>query len=236
MWKSHLRSWADDAIALLFPYLCACCADALKKGETAICLACLAELPPTYDLDQPSDNPTAQLFWGRIPYIGVASAYIFTSPGHVQELVHALKYNGRKDVGLALGRRFGHQLLTVFPFKTIDAVVPVPLHARRERERGYNQAACFGKGIADAIGVPLLTGALVRQTATRTQTRKSRMARWENVAEVFRVVQPEQLIGKHLLLVDDVITTGATLEAAAQPLLQLSNTKLSLASIAATRQ
>jgi len=150
--------------------------------------------------------------------------------------VHHLKYKNKPDIGLLIGREFGRKLHTAAIFNSIDGIVPVPLHPRKERLRGYNQSAMFAQGLSEAMDVPLFDKVLVRQTNTQTQTRKKRMERFQNVDEVFAVLKPEAITGKHLLLVDDVLTTGATIEVCGQKLLEVKGTKLSCATIAiATR-
>ncbi|HLG04215.1 MAG TPA: phosphoribosyltransferase family protein [Bacteroidia bacterium] len=205
------------------------------RGEKSICFACLTGMPRTRDEMDPLDNPVARVFWGRVPVRASAACYVFVKGGKVQELIHNLKYNGRTDAGIAAGKIYGSELRHLTPFNTIDLVLPVPLHRDKLRKRGYNQAACFGEGLAKSMHVPILLHGMLRLTATASQTRKSRVERWENVEDVFVVNSDVDLRGKHILLVDDVITTGATIEACAQPLLQTEGVSLSIVSLASAR-
>jgi ComF family protein len=234
MASSKVRQLAEDFVSLIFPRVCAACAGELMRNEDAICLACLLEMPRTFDERDPVENPLAKVFWGRIPLKAAVSGWIFTQEGKVQELVHNLKYNGRKDAGIAAGRIFGNDLKNLTPFNKIDFVVPVPLHKEKEFKRGYNQAEMFGKGLSDQMNIPLAHDLLKRLKATDTQTKKSRSGRWDNVETVFGLNQKYSLVGKHILLVDDVITTGATIEACAQILVN-AEAIVSVASLAAAR-
>ncbi|HEU4718921.1 MAG TPA: phosphoribosyltransferase family protein [Bacteroidia bacterium] len=236
MASATLKQLGADFISLFFPVTCAACNGELVRGEEAICTSCLSFLPRTSDENDPRENPVARVFWGRVPLQCAASAFLFSKGGSVQELIHNLKYNGRKDAGIAAGKFFGNDLKKLTPFNSVDAVVPVPLHSEKFRKRGYNQAACFGQGIAHALGVPLLGRAVLRMTATETQTRKSRTERWSNVEDVFRANPEINVSGKHILLVDDVITTGATIEACASALLACEGTSVSVVSLASARE
>ena len=235
MSMSGIKQLAGDFTSLFFPNLCAACNGHLLRGEVAICTACIIDCPRTFDEHDPVDNPVARVFWGRVQLQSAASLFVFTKGGKVQELIHNLKYNGRKDAGIAAGKLFGNDLKHLTPFNTINAVIPVPLHRDKFRKRGFNQASCFGHGIAQALSIPLYEHGMLRLSATETQTRKNRSERWENVEDVFTVNKKINLAGKHILLVDDVITTGATIEACAIPLLQLAGTKVSVLSLASAR-
>jgi len=158
--------------------------------------------------------------------------YYFTRKSPIQRALHRLKYKNQPDIGLKLGREFGRQLLEASHFQHIDCVVPIPLHPKRERMRGYNQSAMFAQGIAESLGAAHLPHALARNTQTATQTRKKRMDRFSNVETVFCVRQAPLLESRHILLVDDVLTTGATLEMCAQMLQEVPGIKLSMATIA----
>lgn len=230
-----IKQIASDFAGLFFPNLCAACNGHLLRGEVAICTACIIACPRTFDEQDPVDNPAARVFWGRIQLQGAASLFVFTKGGKVQELIHNLKYNGRKDAGIAAGKLFGNDIKDLTPFNTIDAVIPVPLHRDKFVKRGYNQAACFGDGLATALNVPMYEHGMLRLSATETQTRKNRTERWDNVEDVFTINKKINLKGKHILLVDDVITTGATIEACAIPILELEGTKLSVISLASAR-
>lgn len=230
-----IKQLAEDFIGLFFPKLCAACHGHLLRHEEALCTSCLLELPRTNDEHDPLENPVARVFWGRIKLQAAASCFVFIKGGHVQELVHQLKYNGRQDAGIAAGKLFGSDLKSLTPFNTAQAVVPVPLHRDKLRKRGYNQAACFAEGLAAAMNIPHYPDGMLRLSATESQTKKNRTERWDNVEDVFTINVKEQLAGKHILLVDDVITTGATIEACAAPLLAMEGTSVSVISLASAR-
>jgi ComF family protein len=223
--------WLDDILALLFPRLCAACGRSLWKHENIICSFCDFHLPKTYFHLDP-DNPLTSTFRGRIQVNGVTALYFFHKGNRVQEMIHQLKYNGRKDVGIFLGMKYGLDLKIASLFNSAEVIIPVPLHPKKKRLRGYNQSEVFGQGLSLSMGIPMDIDSLVRARASDTQTKKSRFSRWQNVSEIFRVIHPERLSGKHLLLVDDVITTGATLEACATELQKLPGVRISLAAIA----
>lgn len=226
---------ASDFIGLVYPRLCVVCNGHLLKTEQGFCFTCEQELPRTYDELNPAQNPAARVFWGRFPVEAAASCFVFTGQGKVQELIHNLKYNGRKDAGVAAGNYFGNVLRTISPFLTADLILPVPLHEDKLHLRGYNQAACFAQGLSEAMNIPYSEKVLLRLKATSSQTRKSREERWENVGEVFAVSSRKKLEGKHVIIVDDVITTGATIEASVLPLLDIEGIRISIVSIAAAR-
>ena len=221
----------DDFLSLFYPRLCAGCHAPLVRGEEVICLGCLADLPKT-GFEKIPDNPVAQLFWGRAEIKMATSFCSFDKGGIVQHFMHQLKYKGAKEVGEKLGNLFGSVLYKCVPYREIELLVPVPLHPKREHKRGYNQSTEIGRGISVAMGKPLMTGNLIRNHYSTTQTNKGRFERWENVKELFSVRKPELLEGKHLLLIDDVVTTGSTLEACAQSLLKVPGTTVSVATIA----
>lgn len=226
-----IQSYWADFVALLFPNRCCACDTQLKKGEQTICLSCSIDLPLTgfhnYD-----DNPIAKRFWGRADITHATALYYFTKGGKVQHLVHQLKYNDRIDVGTLLGNNLGRELMQWPDHATIDMVVPVPLHPKKQHQRGYNQSDFLAQGIAEVMDIEFAPDLLARDTYTDSQTKKTREERWLNVKDVFSVKQLDKAQGKHILLVDDVMTTGATLEACASKLLQLPNTKVSIATIA----
>jgi len=220
-----------DFVSLLFPQLCAACCESLVANERLICTDCLYNLPFTNFHFEP-DNVVARQFWGKIPVEGAFALYYFNKGGKIQNLMHQFKYKGVRQIGNLLGNIAGGQLAKNDVFKSIDLIIPVPLHKKRLRERGYNQSACFAEGLGEILNVPVEINNLVRINATETQTHKSRFARFENMQEVFAVTAPERLVNKHVLLVDDVITTGSTLEACGAQLLKTDGLKLSIATIA----
>jgi ComF family protein len=177
------------------------------------------------------ENEFVDRLWGRLHLESGAAAYYFTRNSPIRMAVHHLKYKNKPDIGRMLGREFGRKLKTSECFHSVEGIIPVPLHPRKERLRGYNQSTVFAQGIAEAMERPLLEKVLVRRSFTETQTNKKRMERFLNVGEVFAVEKPQSIEGKHLLLVDDVLTTGATLEVCGQALLMVKGTKLSCATI-----
>jgi ComF family protein len=220
-----------DLLGLLYPNVCLACHRSLPTRHECICLECQINLPKT-NFHQEADNPFTERFWGRLDIKSGAALYHFVKGGRVQELIHQLKYLGKRQVGHRLGKWYGEQLRAAPLFKAIDVIVPVPLHARKERLRGFNQSAVFAAGLSEAMHVPALPRALVRRVFTETQTNKSRLERLANVQDVFAIQDEKALQGKHILLVDDVMTTGATLEACGTKILEVKGTQLSLATIA----
>jgi len=226
-----MMSVLNDLLDLVFPLLCVGCSTPLVKGEEVLCLGCLADLPKT-NFTNFTDNPVADIFIGRTTVVyGNAFCY-FDKGGRVQNLLHQLKYKGRKEIGFRLGLLFGYDLIREKEFQEIDIIVPVPLHKRKQRKRGYNQSVEICKGISDAMNKPMIINNLVRTKHTATQTSKGRYDRWENVSGIFKVKNSTAFQGKHLLLVDDVITTGATLESCCEELLKIPGVKVSVAALA----
>jgi len=172
-----------------------------------------------------------KLFWGRV-LVEHASSYLYLEKGSiVQHLVHHLKYNGRKDIGLLMGNLFGQKLKNT-AFNTVDAILPVPIHKKRKAKRGYNQSEFIARGIGEIIGKPVITNAVKRIIPSKSQTRKGRYERWLNVKDIFVCISPEKLDGKHILIVDDIITTGATIESLITEIQDKSRVKISIAVLA----
>ncbi len=221
----------SDFIGLFFPKICNACEAVLLKNEETICTRCLHTLPRT-NFHLHRENPVTEVFWGRLP-IESASAYLyFAKAGRVQHLIHQFKYKGQLEVGRLLGTMYGNDLRKSPYFENIAGIIPVPLHWSKQKTRGFNQSEVFGRAMATAMNAQLMKDVLIREKATTTQTRKTRFERWENVSYVFKLTNPERIAGKHVLLVDDVITTGATIEASASALLEVPGTKVSLAFLA----
>jgi len=224
-------SYLADFISLLFPELCQACGQSLNKQEDIICTACLYDLPYT-EFHLTNDHIVAQQFWGKIKVQNSYAVLYFTKGGKVQHLMHQFKYKGQQKIGNLLGRLAGQQLLSNPEFSTVDLIIPVPLHKSRMKMRGYNQSKCFAEGIGEKLNLPVSDDNLLRIKATETQTKKSRIMRFENMKEVFMLKNPSILTNKHILLVDDIVTTGSTLEACGNVLLAVEGLKLSIATIA----
>jgi ComF family protein len=228
---SYLYDMWDDFISLLFPRLCYACGSHLLRNENLICTQCYISIPRTnYHLT--SENPVAQLFWGRCR-ISKAAAFSFYSKGsRIRKLIHKLKYEGVKEIGYELGRIYGLALMNSGFTDDMDIIIPVPLHHSKQRKRGFNQSEYISRGVAEVTGLQLDIRTLVRIRASDTQTKRSRYERWENVEGIFAITDSQRIEGKHILLVDDVITTGSTLDACATELLKIGNVKVSIVAIA----
>ncbi|HBG56793.1 ComF family protein [Proteiniphilum sp. UBA1028] len=215
---------------LFFPAVCMVCGEELLQSEECICLRCLYKLPRTYNFRLPN-NAAEQLMAGRIPFERIASFCVYAKGGILPPLIHQLKYHHHKEVGALLGRIFGEDLLGSDFLKPIDIILPVPLHPKKEKSRGYNQAEMIACGLSEATSRPLSVGNLVRVVYNPTQTRRTKTQRWENVKSIFRVNNPDAFAHKHLLLVDDVITTGSTVEACGIALQACREMKISVATL-----
>lgn len=218
-------------VHVFYPEVCEYCGCELGGDESVLCLSCTFQLPRTGYHHLP-DNKSTLVFSGRIPIVRATSFVYFTKQGIMQQLLHRFKYRNRPGIGRYLGALLGDELKKSEWMDTIDHIIPVPLHKRKELQRGYNQAGIFAGGIAGTAGVPVLPNVLKRTRNTESQTHKTRAERVENVRDVFRTLRPELLQDKHLLLVDDVLTTGATLESGASELLKIPGVRISIATIA----
>ncbi len=220
-----------DFFSLFFPNNCLACHSSLKGNEKHICQACFSQIPLT-NFHKEEMSLMEKMFWGRVHLENITAYAFFEKKGIVQHLLHELKYKGKKDLGFFLGQMLGQELLINKKYEEIDILVPVPLHVSKFRMRGYNQSEEIAKGISDILQKPLAKDALACMRTTESQTRKTRFKRWQNVEEKYQLSQSKKIENKHILLVDDVITTGATIESCATQLLSCQGTKVSVASIA----
>lgn len=225
-----MLSFIHDFISLIYPDLCQACGQSLLKGEEIICIRCQLQLPRT-NFHRDAINPIIKHFWGKVPVHAATAYYFFYKGEKVQHLIHQLKYKGRPEVGVKVGQLLGNDLKQSELYKDVDVIVPVPLHDDKLRVRGYNQAEEIAKGLAQSYKVKS-ENLIVRTKHTDTQTRKHRYERYQNVDKVFAVNEEKEIYDKHILLVDDVITTGSTLTACAEELLRVKGTKVSIAAMA----
>ena len=222
---------ADDCLGLLFPRVCYSCGTNLVRNENLICTECFVAIPRTaYHLVK--DNPVEQLFWGRCRIERGAAFSWYTRGSRIQKLIHNLKYQGISELGPELGFIYGSTLRGTEFAETIDLLLPVPLHKARLKTRGFNQSELICRGLAEALSLPVVVSALERVAVTSTQTRRSRYDRWTNVEGIFRTADRAALEGRHILLVDDVITTGSTMESCINEILTTNNTRVSVAALA----
>lgn len=224
---SLLEEIKESFLHLLFPHICVGCGSDNLSKENILCIRCMERLPETrFELH--SGNPVEKKFLGRLPLIAATAMYYFTRESLTQRLIHQFKYKANKELGLQLGCLLGRSMKESGRFDA-DALIPLPLYSHKERKRGFNQSKILCDGISEQLGIPVLNNAIIRPHHTETQTRKGRIERWKNIEGKFVLKEPQSITGKHLLLVDDVITTGATLEACGSELLKAPGTQLSLA-------
>ncbi len=226
MWK--------DFLDLLFPNYCQMCEESLERGERLICWHCHYHLPLA-NYHKLADSPLARRFAGKVA-VQYAWAYLkFTKEGKVQHLLHQLKYHNKPEIGNLMGQWYAKELQEYNLDKAFDLILPVPLHQSRLRKRGYNQSDTFAQGLSQGLQVEWHPSVLRRNVASSTQTKKKRFDRWKNVEKIFEVALPEKVAGKRILLVDDVITTGSTVEACVKILLEANCKEVSIAAIAAAQ-
>ena len=226
-----VKRYLKNLYALFFPQTCAGCDTPLAYEEHLICASCWYHLPYTHTHSDPHNKGAMQL-QGLTQLEAVASYLYFLDSSRVQNIMHHLKYRGHTEIGTLLGSIYGETLKATAPFDRIDFIVPIPLHPARLRKRGYNQSAFFAKGLSLSLQKPALEDIVVRNKATESQTKKNRYDRYENMQGTFVVTNPELIAHKHILLVDDVLTTGATMAACANALLANGSTRVSAATIA----
>jgi len=221
----------QDLISLIFPRYCPACKNTLHLNEHVLCYACIHRLPKT-NYHRFADNPLLQIFDGRVHVQAAAAYYFFRKKGRVQRLLHELKYRRSPEIGEEVGMLFGKELRQNPLYETSELIIPVPLHPDKEKARGYNQSACFARGLEQSLPAKLDLQSLVRRGNTESQTRKSRYERWENVEEVFQIDNSNAVRNRNILLVDDVITTGATIEACGHRLIEAGAAGIRIACIA----
>ncbi|MCM4160558.1 ComF family protein [Antarcticibacterium flavum] len=220
-----------DLINLFYPRLCSICEQELVKNEPVICAKCIHDLPvTTYHLN--NENPVKKVFYGRVEVENATALLEFHKKSGVQKLIHQLKYKGQQEIGTFLGQWMAAQILENSTFPGVEMVIPVPLHRKKLKHRGYNQVEKFGREISLALQMPYIDTALVKKSFSSTQTIKARLARWGNMEESFVLADPGVVANRHILLVDDIITTGATLEACASVLKEAGGVKISVATMA----
>jgi ComF family protein len=225
-----LKDIRDSLLHLAFPHLCEGCGSDQLEQEGMLCLHCLSSLPET-NFHLYRTNPVENIFRGRLPISYATAQYYFTHESMMQHVMHQVKYHGNRELGLYLGRLMGHALMASDHLREVDILIPLPLHISKERNRGFNQAAILCEGITEVLARPIIKDAVIRSSNTESQTKKSRIERWQNMEGMFELVNPEFIEGKHVLLVDDVITTGATLESCGKAILKANNVQLSIAAL-----
>lgn len=225
-----LVRYLSGLTSLFFPVICKGCGKILESSRTVICGRCEMELPRTNFLKL-NDNPVAQMFWGRIKLEYAASLFYYRKAELLQKLIHHLKYQGGKETGLYLGRIAGKMLKQTEMGSKINAIVPIPLHYRKQRIRGFNQTELIAQGIQEILFIPVINNAVVRAIFNESQTRRGRHERWQNVKGIFKMIDSVSLRHKHILVLDDVVTTGATIEAFCQTVQNVPGIKLSVLTI-----
>jgi ComF family protein len=217
---------------LVFPNLCVCCDGYLTFQEEAICDLCYFRLPRFENYANP-ENSVAKKLWGRLPLVYSSSYLQFNSNSDVRKILHEIKYKGNRNLGIEMGKALGRAMLKIPQLTNADIIIPIPLHPKRELERGYNQSNLIAHGMSEVMGKHVYADSVVRKKYNSTQTSKKRYERFINSNEIFKVVKPQLLENKHAILIDDVITTGATIEACGNALLEIEGLKLSVVSLAA---
>lgn len=231
----QVKDIADDFLSLFLPRPCLSCGAHLVRGEEVLCTGCLLDMART-DFHLRRGNMLEQAFWGRCNVERAAAYSVYNRGSRIRKLIHLLKYSGRKDIGIMLGRLYGSVLTGSGFTEGMDMIIPVPLDRARERRRGYNQSLCIAQGMASHCRLQVRSDILCRTGKSGSQTKRGRYERWENVEGLFRVIRPGEIDGRHILLVDDVITTGSTMEACVNALQAAGDVTVSVAALAAAQK
>lgn len=226
-----MRKIFNNLLHLFFPKLCMLCQEPLVGGEEHICLKCLTQLPRT-EHNYLEENPATCLFVGKAAVERAAAFLRYEKGSHVQQLIHALKYHGNREIGFRLGRMAGLHYHEALRTDLPDLIIPVPLHPKKKKQRGYNQSEWIARGLTSLLHLPIDTTSLCRLKESTSQTNKQVYERWQNVHDIFAVTSPQLLTGKHILLIDDVITTGSTISACAEALLTVPGVRVSVLAVA----
>jgi len=226
-----MKNILNSILYLFYPEICLGCGNSLVSSEKILCTHCEVNLPRTRFHSDP-DNEVSRIFWGRVKIEAATSFLYFRKGGMVQNLMHQFKYRGEREIGRHLGRLFALELEEVAYFSSADMIIPVPLHHNKEKKRGYNQSFMIAEGMGEIMAIPVKNDYLVRKKFSETQTKKARYNRWENVKEIFTLNHADEVKNSKVILVDDVITTGATIEACASLLINEGNAGVSIAALA----
>lgn len=224
-------SWLYSFVSLFFPRCCIICSAPLARGEECLCTCCNINLPRT-NLHHREENPVEQLFWGKVALERATSYLYYVKGSDLRKILHPLKYTGQKDIGEVMGRYMAAELSLSNFFDGIDVIIPVPLHQKKQQQRGYNQSEWIARGVAAITTLAVNSSCVIRKKNTETQTSKTVFQRWENVDGIFCVTQPALFVGKHILLIDDVITTGATTMACAAAFESIEGIRISVLTLA----
>lgn len=222
-----MKAWFASFFALFFPRVCIVCSGSLIQAEECICVRCNIQLPRTqYHVQK--ENPIERRLYGLMPVEQATAFFYYQKESRFRHIIHELKYKGGKHIGEIMGRQMASEIVSSGFFNEVDMMMPIPLHKKKLKSRGYNQSEWLAQGIAQVTGIPLITCALRRTVKTETQTTKKRYERWENMQDVFELHQPEKYAGMHILLVDDVLTTGATIVGCTKAFAEVKNVRFSV--------
>lgn len=225
-----MKSIFHNFLSLFFPDLCVICRQRLNDGESHICTECILLMPKT-NFHLQADNRLEQFFAGRIPFEHISAFAYFVKGGSIQQIIHELKYNHNPEIGHLIGKLCGDNIKDSRFISSVDLLVPVPLHPKRQKKRGYNQSFEICKGISDITEIPIDDHTLIRKINNSSQIKNSRFDRWKNVEDIFSITNEATFCNKHILLVDDVITTGSTIESCAKEILKCTGSKISILAV-----
>lgn len=235
-WLIKFVGWKTDLLHLIYPNTCLVCQKEISKIENEICLFCTEELHFTHYEKYEEVSSLDKLFWGRMLLENTFALLFFQKGNSTQRILHEIKYKGKEELGIKMGQLIGERLLLNDKHHTIDVYIPVPLHPKKRHMRGYNQSESIANGMANKTGIPVCFDFLTRTVHAESQTKKGRFLRWDNILEAFQVSQKNYDNWKHIALVDDVITTGSTLETCAHTIRKAyPDLKISIISLAVTQ-